>query len=437
MILIYSEKESPRLDYIVHELLERRLGLTAQICYNRADFETQHLPKINYSSIPVQGALQIYPQGLLHDTSIQKQDIEVRKHPYWNYYFFEQQSEHIPFDILSASFWILSRYEEYTAEETDEHGRFSHEHALAYKNGFLRIPLVDRWAKSLGSMLKKQFPKLVIAEPSFNFISTVDIDFAYRYKGIGLTKQVGKLFKSFIQGRFSDIISQLQTLIGTRPDPYDTYELINKLVNDNRLPLMYFFLMRTGTAYDKNIHPYGPEMRTIAKCLSKEFACGIHPSYYSAELDTLLHEEKQLLEQYTGKKTIQSRQHFLRLNLPQTYEQLSEAGIMEDYSMGFPNHCGFRASTAYPFSFFNLHSNRQLPLILHPVTVMDTALRYGMKLTPVQAMHEIETYMNEIEKTGGVFIPIWHNSNLSAAEGWESWREVFNKMHTLASIKTK
>jgi hypothetical protein len=105
--------------------------------------------------------------------------------------------------------------------------------------------------------------------------------------------------------------------------------------------------------------------------------------------------------------------------------------------MGFANHCGFRASTAYPFTFFNLHSNRQLPLILYPVTIMDTALRYGMKLTPVQAMYEIETDMNEVEKTGGVFISIWHNSNLSASEGWESWREVFSKMHTLASIKTK
>ncbi|MCE2787294.1 MAG: polysaccharide deacetylase family protein [Bacteroidota bacterium] len=437
MILIYSEKESPRLDYIVHELLERRLGLSARICYNKDEFEVQAKPKINYSSISIQGALQIIPHGLLHQTDIQKQDIRVTKNTTWHYCFFSKQNELVPFDVFAASFWLLSRYEEYTADSFDDHRRFSHEYALAFKNGFIRLPLVDRWAQILGSLLKELFPEAVISSPTFKFISTIDIDFAYRYKGIGIEKQAGKLIKSVIQGRFSDILTQLQTLAGARPDPYDTYRYINKIANENRLPLMYFFLMRTGTDYDKNISPYTQEMRSIAKRLSKEFACELHPSYYSTQFEKILHEEKQLLEQYTGKKITRSRQHFLKLSLPQTYEQLSIAGVKEDYSMGFANHCGFRASTAYPFTFFNLHSNRQLPLILYPVTIMDTALRYGMKLTPVQAMYEIETDMNEVEKTGGVFISIWHNSNLSASEGWESWREVFSKMHTLASIKTK
>ena len=437
MILIYSEKESPRLDYIVHELLERRLGLLARICYNKDEFEVQAEPKINYSSIPIQGALQIIPHGLLHQTDIRKQEIQVVKNSKWHYCFFSQQNELVPFDVFAASFWLLSRYEEYTTDSLDEHGRFSHEHAQAFKNEFIKLPLVDKWAQILGSLLKERFPEVFISSPTFKFISTIDIDFAYRYKGIGTSKQVGKLIKSLIQGRFSDTLTQLQTLVGARPDPYDTYKYINKLANENRLPLMYFFLMRSGTDYDKNISPYGLEMRSIAKRLSKEFACAIHPSYYSTQFEKLMREEKQLLEQYIGKKITQSRQHFLKLSLPQTYEQLSAAGITEDYSMGFPNHSGFRASTAYPFNFFNLSVNKQVPLLIYPIAIMDTALRYGMKLTPKQAINEVDICMKAVEQTGGFFIPIWHNSNLSNAEGWDNWKDVFNKMHTLASIKTQ
>jgi hypothetical protein len=433
MILIYSEKDSPRLRYVVHELLERRMGLETRICTNRETFEEYTLPKINYSAFAIVGALHIYPNGLLQQTTIVNQKIAVVKHPQWQHLFFEQAGASIPFDIFAAVFWLLSRYEEYNALDTDEHGRFMHEKALAYTNGFLNKPLVDIWAEQLGYVIRQIFPEVMIKKPPFQFLSTIDIDFAYRYKGIGVKRGVAKLIKAIFELRLTDALQQLQTIAGAEKDPYDTYTYISKTAQNHSVPLLYFFLLRTGTQFDKNIDPISADMRALAMKLSREFACGIHPSYGCTH--EMLQVEIKQLEAYTGKNVNQSRLHFLKINLPYSFTMLAAAGIKADYSMGYSKHCGFRASTSNPFYFFNLHTNECTSLLLYPSAVMDTALRYGMKLDTHEAEQTIESCMNEVAKTGGMFISIWHNSNLSKAEGWMEWREVFEKMHRLASIK--
>ena len=42
----------------------------------------------------------------------------------------------LPYDIFAASFYLISRYEEYLPHVKDEYGRFTAEESLAYKNGF-------------------------------------------------------------------------------------------------------------------------------------------------------------------------------------------------------------------------------------------------------------------------------------------------------------
>lgn len=42
----------------------------------------------------------------------------------------------LPFDVFAASFYLLSRYEEYLPHLKDEHGRYPASESLAFKNGF-------------------------------------------------------------------------------------------------------------------------------------------------------------------------------------------------------------------------------------------------------------------------------------------------------------
>lgn len=435
MILIFSEKDSPRLRYVLDELLVRRMHVGYTLTSDKVLFEQSDTTKINYSHHSFSGCITIIPHGLLEETSIRQFAIKVVKDKWWRYYFFEQDTSPIPFDLFAASFWLLSRYEEYRPATKDQHGRYKSESSLAVQEGFITIPIVDVWAQQLGYHLGQQFPGFNYQPNPFRFISTIDIDFAFRYIGMGAKRQCLKLLKSLAQARFSDFATQLLCMTGLRKDPYDTYDYIRQLAQTHGISLIYFVLMKSGTAYDKNIAPTNPHLRQLLLKLQKHGQLGLHPSYYSKEQINWIEEEKSKLESILQKPTSLSRQHFLRLTIPDTYRQLALADFESDYSMGYSDIAGFRASTCNPFLFFDLLTNHTAAVLVHPVALMDTTLRYAMKLTPEEANKHAVQLMNEVQKTGGLFISIWHNSNLGKEEGWEIWRGVFEKMHTLASVK--
>ena len=60
-----------------------------------------------------------------------------------------ENSIYIPFEIITISVLLLSRYEEYLAEGRDEHGRFQYKGSLVEKYKLIEIPLVDEYAMLL------------------------------------------------------------------------------------------------------------------------------------------------------------------------------------------------------------------------------------------------------------------------------------------------
>jgi hypothetical protein len=107
-------------------------------------------------------------------------------------------------------------------------------------------------------------------------------------------------------------------------------------------------------------------------------------------------------------------------------------GIAEDYSMAYSDVCGFRASTSHPFAFFDLENNTPTSLLLYPTSLMDVTLRFNMNLTIASSLNKAEQLIQEIKEVNGCCITIWHNSNLSNTNDWYAWREVFEKIHSLA-----
>jgi len=435
-IVIFCSQNSNRLNYILTELLERRLGIGFQTTRNKEEFLQYKGPKINYSEENLEGSLQIIPVKLLMHDSIEIIPIEVKDEKWWIKTFFPSDGD-IPFDVFAASFYLLSRYEEYLPTAPDKHGRYSPFESCAYKNNFLHLPLVDIWALQIKWHLEEKFGPLPLTLPSFEFLSTIDIDFAYRYRGIGFRRYWLKLANALVHLRLRGVAEQIQVGINYKNDPYDTYAWISKVCSENQIELRYFVLLCSGTLYDKNIPPYNEVMRNLILKLFRKYPVGLHPSYHTSEnIDLLLHE-KAILESYTHQTITHTRQHYLRYMLPDTFMELLEGEITDDYSVGYSAISGFRASTAHPFNFFNLLKNKTCTLLLHPVAIMDVNFKNNPETTPTMASAEIEKLMNQVKKVNGTFISIWHNSNLSHHEGWYEWREVFRKMHTLASSKQK
>jgi len=136
-------------------------------------------------------------------------------------------------------------------------------------------------------------------------------------------------------------------------------------------------------------------------------------------------KEKSILEDIVNFPITRSRQHYLRVELPETYQHLVDLEIKEEYSMGYASHYGFRASTCTPFYFYDLDFEIQTPLKVFPFAVMDTTLRDYMSFTPKKSFNTIIQLAKEIRKVDGTLITIFHNESVSGSGRWRGWGRLY------------
>ena len=212
-MLIYAPDTGSRMKYVAEILLNNLCGIDISFTPSIDAFINYAGPKLNYSGQSLgRNECWIAPHGLLSQNGIAPQKIELFL---WNGYkaFFKTSSGDLPFDIFSASFYLLSRYEEYLPHSTDEYGRFSHRHSLAFREGFLQQPLVNLWIEGFKIELKRKFPDLLLQNPKFRFMPTYDIDMAYSYLYKGFARNAGGLVRSLFTGRLSDMRDRIDVLM--------------------------------------------------------------------------------------------------------------------------------------------------------------------------------------------------------------------------------
>jgi hypothetical protein len=113
------------------------------------------------------------------------------------------------------------------------------------------------------------------------------------------------------------------------------------------------------------------------------------------------------------------------MNLPETYQRLIDSDITDDYTMGYAQFVGFRASLATPFFFYDLDLEIETSLKLHPFALMDGTLKDYLKLEPSECMALIKPLIENVKKVNGEFITVWHNESFAENERWKGWRKVY------------
>ena len=131
----------------------------------------------------------------------------------------------------------------------------------------------------------------------------------------------------------------------------------------NLHPIYFFLVAEIKGKYDKNTNIHNPEFQELIKTIAAKYPVAIHPSWYSSDHPSQLKREKQWLENISQKTIISSRQHYLRFNLPYTFQRLLSIGIKNEYSMGYGTINGFRASIASSFYWYDLEKRGSYILI--------------------------------------------------------------------------
>ena len=435
MILIYTHKVTPRVRYIFKHIFTRVLQLPVDFTSKVEEFVAHNGPKMSYTKVPLGSEFFVRSHEILFEQGVNDLDINVLKWDNIPCFFAAGSKSSIPYDIFAASFFLVTRYEEYLPHVKDTHGRFTAEQSLAFNNQFLEKPVIDIWAYKFLEYLKEKFPDIEIKERNFRFISTIDVDNAYAYKHKSLVRTTGGFLKDLSKFKIFNIWDRFSVLVNLKKDPYETFTKLIKLKEKYDVKTIFFFLIADYTTFDTNVSASKSKFRLLIKSMVDYARVGLHPSYFTMNDTVLLKKEKDRLEGITNMPMIRSRQHFLRFNLPNTYQNLIDLEIAEDYSMGYASHSGFRASTCTPFYFYDLDFEIQTPLKIFPFALMDTTLNDYMKLTPKQSLGKIRDLKNEVKRVNGTFITLFHNESLSGYIRWKGWSRVYESMLKIVTAK--
>ena len=422
MLLIYIFKSTARSEYVFEFIFKEQIDISYSVTNDLSDFEDFQGLKINYSNQRLSSGFFINNAGVLPDDSLKKIEVPLAEKQGKKVLFPSNDCD-LGFDLFSATFYMLSRYEEYLPFTEDEHGRFPYSESIAYKNDFLETPIIDEGIETLCTLAG-----IPSKNKKFEAILTYDIDVAYKYLGRDFSRTVGSCLKDLLKLDIKTVWSRLQVLSNFKKDPWDVYNGLRKQLGDHSVKSIFFFLLGDRLGNDRNLDPENQIMQNLVHEISSFTEIGIHPSYASNKSKTKLFGEKERLEFITGKKVTKSRQHYLKLIFPKTYFNLIEAGIVRDYSMGFPDRAGFRAGTCKPFNFYDLKNEAVMKLKIFPITCMEATFIYYEKLPPEKALLKILSLMKTVEHYGGIFISIWHNENLSESGPGKPWKKVHDQM---------
>lgn len=428
-MLVLVPKVTGRVMYAMELLLGQLLGLEFDCTVDAEQFNAYEGPKMQYGSqrqgeAPFVKAVDLLFERHIHEQSFRTVDFEGTVAPYAVY----GQGNLLPFDIFAASFFLVSRYEEYLSQVRDQYGRFRAESTWMFENDMLQKPLVDIWTLALGARLQAVYPDLPIKKRKFTFIPTYDVDAAWAYKSKGVYRTLGGFIKDLSSGDRERIRERHQVLRGKRKDPFDSFEFQFELQKEFKLKPIYFILCGEYDTNDKNISIRKAAFRSLIKTLGDHADVGIHPSFSSYLDIDKLRKEINSLSEVLHRPLTKSRQHFLRMNLPRSYQKLIELDISDDYTMGFASQAGFRAGIADTFRFYDLENDMVTNLLVHPFALMDGTMRDYLNLD-LEASYALTTQLiDEVKAVGGTFIYLTHNETLGGEQRWVGWPEMYRRM---------
>lgn len=432
MLLIYIQKKTPRISYIFKQICLRILGIQVNFTSDIEKFNSYIGPKISYGNKALDDELFFQSYGLLEQQGFEAIDITVKKWDDTYGFFSVSNNSTLRFDIFSASFYMLTRYEEYLPHVKDDQGRFMASESLAYKYGFLQQPIVDIWAYKLKDVLLQRYPKMEFPPKKITIFPLIEASQPYSYRQKGFFRSVIGFAGNLFTGKLRNVAERAQVLMGLKRDPLDSFKWIVNNARRNDMKMVVFFLLGESMVFEESINTRTEKFKMLIKYVADYKQVGLIFSAGSLNDYELLKKEKHWMEEITNRRLDSSINSNFLVNLPDIYRHLVELEVQNDYTMIFRNTVGFRAGTCTPFLFYDLDYEIKTPLMVHPSAMTTYAFqqRYSNDI-----LKTVNSLLSEVEKVNGTFSMIFTNKDFSPSEGNKIWRSIFaEKLHDYDAV---
>ncbi len=414
----------------MRQVFTRILGIEVSYTTKVEDFIKHSGAKITYTKQPLQNEFFVRSNDLLFEQGINDIQINVTDWEGTPCFFTASENSSIPFDIFSASFYLLSRYEEYLPHVKDIHGRFSPKDSLAFQNDFLRLPVVDIWANKLLDRLLERFPDLVIKRKSYKYTSIIDVSSSHCYAHRGFTRSLAGFLLDLGNFRLKRLFQRIAVWFNPNNDPYNNFAFLIDIKKKYNLNCIFFFQFASYSTYDKNVSPNNNNFRFLIKSIADYCKVSLATSYNSFNDVELLKNEKKNLEGVINRQVEYSRIKYNRVDVPQKYRDLVDAGFTDDFTMGYTHEIGFRAGTSFPFYLYDINMEVQQPIRVHSFAFHDYALHEDTSMHDI--LEKVKSLYQEVKKVNGELISVFSNELLGTDHNidWqEAYETIINKYH--------
>ncbi|MCB2289044.1 hypothetical protein LGK97_04590 [Clostridium sp. CS001] len=306
------------------------------------------------------------------------------------------------FDILMLSFYLLSCKEEYEISKRDSEERFIAEYS--YRSEKINIPFFDVNSYILYDSIKHFNEDLSLKKRQFEIFLNHDVDsinsrnryvFLHNIKAVLFNKKVPLGIRA--KELLLDVISNRHLQI-------ENYIKIEKLRNAKS---EFYFIEgikhRLGKRYE--LSSIKKEIEMLRE--DSSFYIGVHVNFFSYNDENEIKNEIQCIQNSTNIKVISGKNHYLRFNVPHTWQVLSNAGILCDSTLGYSDMNGFRAGTSHAFIPYNIDKDELVPIFEVPLVIMDGIIMES-QMTFEEKWYNIKVVIDEVISYCGTASVLWH-----------------------------
>ena len=406
-------------------IFTRILGIDVVYTSKVEDFIKHSGPKITYTRQPLQNEFFVRSNELLFQKGINDISVLVDSWEGTPCFFRTGERSNLPFDVFAASFFLISRYEEYLPHVKDQHGRFPPEESLAHRHNFLKIPLVDIWAHKLLEKLKEKFPDMETGKRVYRYTSLIDVTTSHEFAHRGFMRSLAGILLDLSRFRLGRIAQRLAVLLRIKKDPYNNFSNLIDLHKETGVNSIFFFQFAEYSTYDKNVSTENNRFKYLIKWVADYSQVSLAASYSSFRDNELLKNEKARLSNVINRPVNFSRMRYNRVDVPQTYQDLVEAEFTDDFTMGYTHEIGFRAGTCTPFYLYDITMEEQQPIRVHPFALHDYSLTQ-FKSSEVM-LREVAAIYEEVKKVNGEFITVFSNELLGGRHR-VNWLDLYSDL---------
>ncbi|GGH14320.1 DUF7033 domain-containing protein [Pedobacter zeae] len=414
-LIIFSDILTPRIKYTFNFIFKDILKAEIEFTGNSQYFLQSEQVKISYGNKQLGDEIFFKSTALLFSNKLE--ELKPKTIAFGEYLVpFPVEQSALPFDVFAASFFMLSRYEEYLHQKNTEE-EFRPLKSLQHKWKVLNKPVIDEWALMIKSIIKKKYPSFKFHEKKFHHQPTIHFNIL---PGIpkGFLNRTKFVFSALFKKENNYLSSKFDQLTGIGLNNEQVLEEINKIAATKKDKPLYFIDF-------PNVSIHFTEVNGVSKHFKDQSVGLLRPCVSDKQKMNEIKEGLIKLKKIHPVAIPLTSQQLETLKFPICYLNILNSGITADYSMGYSNVPGFRAGTCTPFNWYDLQLEKVTPLVVNSYCLTDDTLQYLTRDSAVKILHQ---YIDAVKVVNGTFYSCWNLKNLSNLPKYKKLRLLFIEM---------